>query len=385
MKRLAIVASHVIQYQDPLFRRVAADPDIDLTVFYCSRMGAEAFHDPEMGVEVAWDVEMLHGYRHRFLRNLGFGERWFRLINPGIVPAIARGRFDAVLFMTGWGTMTSLLGLAGCRMTGTPALLFGDSSYPPPETSIASKLRAKALRALFRLPHKFMVSGHQNAEYYKHYGADPSRFHLLPFAIDNERFAAGARFAPGEREELRARFGATPDDVVFVFSGKLVPRKDPMTLLRALASMQHRHRAVVVLLGDGELRASLEHFAREQSLRVHFAGFVNQRDLPKHYAAGEVLVLPSTYEPRGLVVNEALAAGLMPVVSDRCGCIGDVAVENDNALVFPAGDAEALARQLDRLIADPALRERMTRRSREIIDRWSFSLAVEGLREALGA
>jgi glycosyltransferase involved in cell wall biosynthesis len=383
MKRLAIVASHVIQYQDPLFRLVASDPDIDLTVLYCSRMGAEAFHDRDMGVEVAWDVEMLHGYRHRFLRNFGFGERWFRMINPGLVPAIRRGRFDAVLFMTGWGTLTSLLGLMTCRITRTPALLFGDSSYPPPETSMASRLRAKFLRALFRLPAKFMVSGHQNAEYYKHYGADPSHFHLLPFAIDNERFAAGARFSPGERETLRARFGAKPDDVVFVFSGKLVPRKDPMTFLRALATMSHR--AFGLLLGDGELRSSLEQFAREQNLRVHFAGFVNQRDLPKHYAAGEVLVLPSTYEPRGLVVNEAMAAGLMPVVSDRCGCIGDVAIDGDNALVFPAGDAEALARQLDRLIADPALRGRMTQRSREIIDRWSFSLAVEGIREALGA
>lgn len=382
-KKLAIVASHVIQYQDPLFRRVAAEPSIDLTVFYCSRKGAEAFHDRDMGVEVAWDVEeMLEGYRHRFLRNLGFGTRWFRLINPGLVLAIVRGRFDAVLFMTGWGTMTSLLGLLTCRLTGTPALLFGDSSYPPPETSLEAKLRARLLRALFHLPAKFMVSGHQNAEYYKHYGADPSRFHLLPFAIDNERFAAGARFAEGERDALRARFGASPSDVVFVFSGKLVPRKDPMTLLRAAAAM--RQRAVFLILGDGELRAQLETFGREHGLRVHFAGFVNQRELPKHYAAGEVLVLPSTYEPRGLVVNEALAAGLMPVVSDRCGCIGDVAIENDNALVFPAGDAQALARALDRLIEDPALRARMTERSRAIIERWSFSLAVEGIHEALG-
>lgn len=383
-KRLAIVASHVIQYQDPLFRRIAADDAIDLTVLYCSKKGAAAFHDVDMGLEVKWDLEMLRGYDFRFLRNVGFGERWFRLVNPGIVPALTRGRFDAVIFMIGWGTFTSLLGLIACRLAGIPAFLFGDSSHPPPEKTFASRMRARLLRAILRLPRGFMVSGHLNAEYYRHYGADPARFHLQPFAIDNDRFRTAAQFAPGERGTLRARFGATSNDLVLVFSGKLVPRKDPLTLLRAVAAMRHRDRTVVLILGNGELRAALTEFAQANALRVHFAGFVNQQELPKFYAAGDVLVLPSTYEPRGLVVNEAMASGLMPVVSDRCGCIGDLAIDGDNALVFPAGDSTALARQFDRLIDDPALRERMTRRSQEIIAGWSFDRAVEGIRGALG-
>ena len=65
----------------------------------------------------------------------------------------------------------------------------------------------------------------------RHYGGDPHRFFLLPWAIDNERFMVESTFEPGEREAMRARLGIRDDELAVVFSGKLVPRKDPMTLL----------------------------------------------------------------------------------------------------------------------------------------------------------
>ena len=382
MKRLAVVASHVIQYQDPFFRLLAADPEIDLTVFYCSRAGAEVYRDADMQTSLKWDIELLQGYRYVFLPNFGRGEGYTRLINPGVMPAIARGSFDAVLFFLGWGTITSLLGIATCRVTDTPFFLYGDSSFPPAEESWRARVRKTFIRGVFALASGFMVSGKLNADYYRHYGGDPARFFLLPWAIDNERFANASRFAPGEREAMRARFGIAPEQVAFVFSAKLVPRKDPMTLLRAVARMRHRQRAVVVFLGHGELREPLEAFAREHDLNVKFAGFVNQADLPKHYAMCDAFVLPSTYEPRGAVINEAMACGLPVVVTDRCGSLGDIVQERDNAFVYPAGDADALARALDALVDDD-LRARMGRRSREIIATWDYARGVLGVKDAV--
>jgi len=372
----------VIQYQDPFFRALAADPKIDVTVFYCSRAGAEIYRDADMQTSLKWDIELLQGYRHVFLRNFGHGDGYARLINPGVIPAITRGNFDAVLFFLGWGTITSLLGIATCRVTGTPFLLYGDSSFPPPEDTWRARLRAMFIRGVFALASGFMVSGVLNAVYYQHYGGDRRRFFLLPWAIDNERFASASRFEPGERNAMRARFGIAPEQVAFVFSAKLVARKDPMTLLRAVARMKDRDRAVVVFLGHGELREQLAAFAREHRLNVKFAGFVNQADLPKHYAMCDVFVLPSTYEPRGAVINEAMACGLPVVVTDRCGSLGDIVQENDNAFVYPAGHADALARALEALM-DDALRARMGQRSREIIATWDYARGVEGVKEAL--
>ena len=155
-----------------------------------------------------------------------------------------------------------------------------------------------------------------------------------------------------------------------------------MTLLRAAARMQHRDRAAVVFLGHGELRSELEAFAREHDVHAVFAGFVNQADLPKHYAMCDVFVLPSTYEPRGAVINEAMACGLPVVVTDRCGSLGDIVQEDDNAFVYPAGNADALAQHLDRLMDDD-LRMRMGQRSREIIATWDYDRGVAGVKQAL--
>lgn len=383
MHRVALIASHVIQYQAPFFRLLAAEPALDLEVIFCSTDGAKVYRDAEMQTTFRWDLDLLGGYRHRFLRNFGFGESYTRLINPGILPALLFRRYDAAIFFLGWGTITSLLGIAACRMRGTPVLMFGDSSFPPPETTILARIRAGLLRTIVRLTDRFLVSGVLNADYYRHYGADETHFHLVPWAIDNARFEEGSRFVGGEREAMRARFGIGNDRMAIVFSAKFLPRKDPMTLLRAVDAMQHRDRVAVIFLGNGELRHEMESFANERNLNVHFAGFVNQTDLPKHYAMADVFVLPSRDDPRATVVNEAMASGLPVIITDRCGPIGDIVQHGDNGFVFAPGDVQALARHLDALAADPDLRARMARRSREIIATWDYSRGVEGVMEAL--
>jgi glycosyltransferase involved in cell wall biosynthesis len=385
-RRIVIVASHVIQYQDPFFRLLAADPEVDLTVLYCSTVGARTYRDEDMGTALKWDVEILSGYRHTFLHNLVHDSNrgWTRHINPGIVPALLRGHYEIVIFMLGWGSISALLGTLTCRLAGIPFFLYGDSSFPPAETTMRQRLRARLLRFLFRNTSGFMVSGALNADYYRHYGADPDHFFLLPWAVDNERFATASRFAPGEREEMRERFGVRPEQTLFVFSAKLVERKDPMTLLRAYEQMHDRERAALLFLGDGVLREPLEAYARDYALgAAHFAGFVNQSELPKYYGMSDVFVLPSTYEPRGAVINEAMACGLPVIVTDHCGSIGDIVLEGENAFIYPAGDAGVLAAAMTRLVNDPALRKRMARRSIEIIGTWTFERGVEGVRKAL--
>lgn len=383
--RIAIIASHVIQYQDPFFRLLAADPAIDLTVLYLSKAGAQTYRDKDMGTTLQWDVDLLTGYRHHFLRNLtGDSNRgWTRHINPGLVPALLRGHYDMVISMPGWGSISAMLGMLTCRLAGIPFFLYGDSSFPAPEDSLRRRIRARLLRLLFRNTTGFMVSGVLNADYYQHYDADPNHFFLLPWAVDSDRFEKASHFAAGEREHMRESLGIRPDQIVFVFSAKLVERKDPMTLLRAYEQMPDRGRAVVLFLGDGVLREPLESYAREHGLDgVRFAGFVNQSELPKYYGLSDVFVLPSTYEPRGAVINEAMACGLPVIVTDRCGSVGDIVQEGENAFIYPAGDAAALSAFMTQLAEDSVLRQRMAERSRQIIDTWTFARGVEGVKAA---
>jgi glycosyltransferase involved in cell wall biosynthesis len=379
--RLAIVASHVIQYQAPLFQRLAASGEVDLTVFYCDSAGSEVYEDRDMKTTLAWDIPLLSGYHYRRLHNsspLGSLNGW-GVVNFDLPGRLIKGRFDAVVFM-GWGVVTYWLGFAACLYRRLPFFLYGDSNDIPPGHSIRQRLRDRVIRALFARAAGFLVSGRYNSDYYRHYGADETRFFFVPWAVDNERFERESRLTEAERNELRAEHGISPDALVIMFSGKLLPRKGPMHLLEAFAGMSHRDRAALVFVGDGVERQRLEEFCESRLLKnVRITGFLNQSILPKLYGMSDVFVLPSYFDPRATVVNEAMAAGLACIVSDRIGPSGDIVRDGENGFVIPAGDTAALTSRLDRLLEEPSLARRMGECSREIIGRWSYREDVEGL------
>lgn len=379
--RLAIVASHVIQYQAPLFQQLAASGEVDLTVFYCDSAGSEVYEDPDMKASLAWDIPLLAGYRHETLRNyspLGSLNGW-GLVNLDLPARLIKGRFDAVVFM-GWGVVTYWLGFAACLSRGISFFLYGDSNEIPHGHSIRQRLRDRVLRGLFARAAGFLVSGRYNSEYYRHYGADETRFFFVPWAVDNDRFERESRLTEAERNELRTAHGISTDALVIMFSGKLLARKGPMDLLKAFADMAHRDRAVLLFVGDGVERQRLEEFCAARSLNnVRITGFLNQSILPKMYGISDVFVLPSYFDPRATVVNEAMAAGLACIVSDRIGPSGDIVRDGENGFVVPAGDIGALVSRLSRFVEEPGLARSMGECSREIIGGWGYREDVEGM------
>jgi glycosyltransferase involved in cell wall biosynthesis len=387
--RVAVVTSHVIQYQDPLFRRLAMHPEIDLTVLFCSRIGAERYYDWDLGVELSWDIEMLHGYRHEFLRNISpkrGGGFWTR-VNPGVVTAVVRGGYDAVIVM-GWGSITAWLTFITCRVMRVPFHLNGDNSFIEDPRTPKGKLRKLMLRWLFVRTSGFLLMGTMNGDFYRYFGGDPRRFFLVPYAIDNQRFFDGSHMTSARREALRDELGVPQGAVVILFSGKLMSRKRPLHAIQALEQMRRRDTAALLFMGDGEERRMLESYVKERGLRnVIFLGFVNQARMPQIYGVSDVMVLPSTYDPRGTVVNEAMACGLPVVISDRVGVwgAGDIVRDGENGFVVPVGDVARFAQALDELTSDANLRERMGKRSLEIISKWDYDQDVDGILAALKA
>jgi glycosyltransferase involved in cell wall biosynthesis len=151
---------------------------------------------------------------------------------------------------------------------------------------------------------------------------------------------------PPARGGRLAALGLDAERPTVIFSGKLIEMKRPLDLARAIERSGAQFN--LLLLGDGPLRQALH--AYEQRLPVRCLGFINQAELPSWYATGDILALPSGREPWGLVVNEGMACGLIPVVSDAVGCGSDL-VEGIGE-IFPAGDIDALAAALTRVARD---------------------------------
>ena len=182
--------------------------------------------------------------------------------------------------------------------------------------------------------------------------------------------------------ELKQELGIPHDLPVVLFSGKLSPVKRPMDLLKAFQEMLKTtgRKAALVYLGDGELRPELERYRRDEDIpNVYFAGFQNQSELPRYFVAADIFVLPSRYEPWGLVVNEAMCFGLPVIVSDQVGAGGDIVRSGVNGFICPTGDVSALAAFLGKLLSDSDLRMRMGTESRKIIQQWNYQEDVKGV------
>jgi glycosyltransferase involved in cell wall biosynthesis len=386
MLRLAILTSHPIQYQAPLFRALAARSDVTLKVFFCWDFGIKETIDPGFGRSFAWDIPLLDGYDHELIPNLAQKpgtDHFLGLLNP-LAPTRIRDFRPDVLVVHGYNHFTELEMLAASRLLGLPVLMRGDSNLlhaRPPHIAAAKRL---LLTPLFKTLAGALASGRLNAEYYKHYGLPAERVFHAPFTVDNAFFREREADARAAADSLRAELGIAETDTVAVFAAKLLAHKGCADLIRAFGA-RSRPNAHLVIVGDGPAKDEYVKLAQRIAPgHVHFLGFFNQQRMPTAYVLGNVFVLPSHYEPWGLAINEAMSLGLPIIASDQVGAVPDLVLP-DNGWVYPAKNVEALASVLDAAFGD---REGLTRKaaaSRKHIATWDIPQTAEAFVRAAKA
>lgn len=206
------------------------------------------------------------------------------------------------------------------------------------------------------------ISPRQQDDIVRRFAVAPaSKTVVVPLGLDLDALFAVHTASP----HLRDEYGATPDDVVVGFVGRLVPVKDVPTLLRAFATaLRTAPRLRLVVAGDGTERDIVEALTRELGIgtRVHFARWVS--DLPRFYASIDVFVLSSVNEGTPVAAIEAMAAA-KPVVATSVGGVPDVVDEGRTGYLVPARNDAALADALVRLGTSTAAREQFGRAGRE--------------------
>ena len=353
--RLAIVTSHPIQYQAPLFRELACR--LDLTVFFACRATPRDQASAGFGVAFDWDVDVTSGYRSRFLSNLSRTpgpSQFFGCDSPEIGWLLRQGRFDALLVM-GWHLKTYWQAIWAAKKAGMPILVRGDSQLGTPRGTARRVFKKVMYPRVLRVFDAALYVGERSRAYWTHYGYPRDRLFFSPHCVDTKWFAARADL---NGRGVRRRLGIGADTKVALFAGKLLSFKRPLDLVAAVASLKISGYAVSILVaGSGPLEPELAAAAAASGVNLYRLGFCNQTEMPGAYAAADVLVLPSSgRETWGLVVNEAQACGVPVIVSSACGCAPDLAEDGSAGCVFPFGDTEALSRVLRTMLIIPRRR-----------------------------
>jgi glycosyltransferase involved in cell wall biosynthesis len=388
--KLAYLVSHPIQYQAPLLRRIAADPEIELTVFFCSASSLRAHRDEGFGRVIEWDVPLLDGYDHRFLPAIGDtgSPSVTRPLNYGLARALREGGYQA-LWVHGYTRLYHLVSMIGARRRGLVVLNRDEGwAHSAARGPLKRGLLRLAVAALRRVCDGWLTIGAANRAHYAALGVPEDRLFAMPYAVDNDRFRGMAEAAAATRDALRAELEIAPRRPVVLFASKFQPRKRAADLVEAFARIAGDaacRAPYLVLAGDGEERAALARQVAAHGLTgsVRFAGFRNQSELPRFYDLCDVFVLPSVLEPWGLVINEAMNAGRAVIASDQVGAAADLVRDGENGFVVPARDIDALAGALRAVLSDPERCRRMGARSLEIVGGWGFEEDVAGLKRAL--
>jgi glycosyltransferase involved in cell wall biosynthesis len=367
---LAILATHPIQYQVPLWQGLAEGGRVPFEVWYLTGHGARISHDVGFGHSFAWDLDMLSGYPHRFLDVVPGATPnsfWKCRASESLTERMRDSKVKAV-WIQGWQVAGYWQAVLAAKKIGTEVWLRAESNDLAPRPFWKRGLRRIILNRLFRRVDRFLYVGSANRRLYENFGVGADRLFPAPYAVDNDRFAAQSEEIRNSKFEIRKRWKIPDESFCVLFCGKFIPKKRPLDLVKAaqiLISSNRLPNIHLLFVGSGELGAELRaacHIVfdvESQNPISHlrspisgtkpsasFAGFLNQTEISKAYVAADCLVLPSDYgETWGLVVNEAMASGLPCIISDQCGCSEDLGTGNGNA-VYPCGSIADLSEKL---------------------------------------
>ncbi|MCB9853115.1 MAG: glycosyltransferase family 4 protein [Phycisphaerales bacterium] len=386
---LGIFTTHPIQYQVQLYRMLSERDDIRVRVYYASDSSLKGEVVPDFNCEIKWDVPLLDGYESIFMKNVAKNPgptTGFWGMNCPDIPEIMRSeKFDAILThgYNKWFHLQVLRGAWRCRI---PVMMRGDSREGANvrKSGVFEAARDLALRTLYRRVAIGLSVGTYMRRHFARLGMSDRQIVDCPHCVDDQRFEREREAWLPRRASRRAELGIPEDALVLLFSGSLIPRKNPCLLADALGAIPSLDNVWLLMVGDGPL---MEEASRRLKAvlgeRVVMLGFVNQLDLAQYYTISDVHVFPSRHETWGLVVNEAMIFDMPSIVTDRVGCREDLVIPDKTGYIVPNEDSAALAAAIKRYVDDPSLAARQGLAARELVRRFSSQAAVDGIVEGV--
>ena len=386
MKKLAVITTHPIQYNAPLFELLAKRGKLDVKVFYTWGSDVlESKYDPGFQREVAWDIPLLEGYDYTFVNNVAKqrgSHHFFGIDNPTLCSEISAWDADAVLVF-GWSFKSHLKAIR--FFYKKKKLLFrGDSTFVAAQPWFKSLIRQQFLKFVYRHVDICLYVGTNNRNYYKRCRVVDTKLLFAPHAVDNDRFYDCDGNYQLKADKWKAELGIEPEAVTLLFAGKLTKDKNAQLLIDTLPLLSGTHFPVhLIIVGNGEFETSLKSMAAGNT-HIHFVPFQNQAMMPVVYRLGDIFVMPTlTSDTWGLAINEAMASGRAVVVSNMCGAAVDLVKEGENGFVFNSTDPVDFRNKILILCQDKNLCLNMGAISGEMIKKWSLLQVAEAIENAV--
>jgi len=376
--KLAFLLTHPIQYWSPFFRKLTAYNNLDFIVYYCSNESIRGAYEANFKTHIKWDIPLLSGYRYKFLRNNSpfptLYKPFFGLINFEIIKELLSNKSD-VLIIFGWNFASAWIGVITAKMFKTKVFVFNETPLK------VEMLKPRILRYIKKVIYKFLfmhidvflTPGEGGERFFRYYGIKKEKILKIKYAVDNDFFSDWHNKLKNQRHVIRKQVGIPEANFILLFVGKLIPKKDPMIILKALNILKN-DKISAIFVGDGPLKEKLICYTKGNGIKnIFFPGFKNQTELPVYYAISDVLILPSIFnETWGLVVNEGMNFGLPIIASDKVGCANELVIDGYNGFVFDSKDAKELSNYIYKLTRDKKLHQKLSKNAHKTVENFTY-------------
>jgi len=298
-----------------------------------------------------------------------------RFFNLELVPLLLRQRPRVALVFASIKDPSGWLAVALCRLLGTKIALLDDSWLG--RDGDVGRLREWARRVFYnRFGDAFVGASRRTLEMFRHYNGrvQDAQCFLSHLVADNDYFAERLAVLKPER-----RF-----DVMF--SGRIVKVKNPLFFAQVCAGIKARLgvcRALVIGAGDPDLTSQMKEIFKQQGVSAEFAGFINHADLPEHYAQSRLLLLPTSADCWGVVINEAMAAGTPVITTEWTAAAGELVLHERNGCVLPL-DVQTWVSAANDLLSDHSKWESFSQCARVTVKEFNYDRAATGILDAFG-
>lgn len=278
--------------------------------------------------------------------------------------------YSAVV-VAGYAGRTQRAVINKCHKLGIPLIVMSDSNIRSErgrkfKSHLKRCLKKQFLRPIIQKADILLPTNSLGAAYWRYYGAPRSKIVVSAYYADYGRIEA-ARST--DRSSVLNQFGLPTEKKLLFSAARLVPVKGLDMMVRAFRELDLTQKGYIyAIAGVGPLEAELKALAGpELGKSIFFLGFVQPADLMKLMVHSALFVLPSRYEPHGIVIGEAAAAGTPQLVSDVCGAAKDVIVTGRSGWTFRSGNYEDFFRNLSEVTSE---QERLNSTRRSCLATW---------------
>ncbi|MDJ9034536.1 glycosyltransferase family 4 protein [Clostridium perfringens] len=289
-------------------------------------------------------------------------------LNKGIYKLVKE---NDILLIGGYEQPTVILTALLCKLINKPYIIFFDGISTNRLEEKESKLKFIVKKLILMNANAIMANGIIGKKYFKNkFKIKEEKIYNQFLSIDNKSIKELDPYKQEIREYYRKKYEISNESKVILYSGRLIDIKNIDCIIRAISLLDDKN-ITLLITGDGILKNELVKLSNKLNVNIRITGFIkNQQELFKHYFISDLFILPSLDEAWGLVVNEAMNAGLPVIVSENCGCSLDLVIEGINGYKFnPLSEIE-LASKIKSIFTSDY--KKMGLESKTIISKWNF-------------